>query len=310
MGNVSGCCIALLLITALLPLAAYADQPPTVVYGSITIDGEDAPAGTVVRAVVDGTERAKYTIAYGGEYALPLAVDATDTGKPIMFFVDDIQAPQTVVVPDLPSGPIQLNLLLTTTATDVPTDTDSPAPTPASTGTPVQVDAPEGTSTQEYQQPIIFIGVLTYQGNAIGVPAGAEICAYIDGELRGYKVTTVDGQYGIPPDDFDPLVVTGGSTDNGRNITFTVDGVLVQEYHIIGWAVDALNSPHTLDLIVGSDGVEMVNESSATSTNGQNTVTDDESTGANTPGFGVPLVVAGLLVVCLLNRRKRKGDMI
>lgn len=311
MSNISRCCIALLLITALLPLAAYADQPPTVISGSITIDGEAAPAGTVVRAVIDGAGRAQYTVSEGGEYALVLTVDATDTGKSVLFLVDGIQAPQTVVVPDLPSGPIQLDLLITTTLTGAPTETEPPAPADS----PVSAGAEEGSTpaSQQHQQPIVFTGRLAYQ-NATVVPAGAEVCAYIDGELRGSKATIADGQYGIAPGDFDPLAVTGDSRDNDRNITFTVDGVRVREYQITDWVADALGSPHTLDLIVGSGsgtiGLATDPGITAASKGGQKAATDEQSSSASIPGFIAPLAIIGLLVACLLNRRKRKGDMI
>lgn len=306
MDDVFGYHIVLLLFIALLPSAAYADQPPalvppTVVYGSITINGEDAPSGTVVRAVIDGTERAAYTINKGGEYSLPLNVDATDIGKPILFFVDDIQAPQTIAVPNLPSGPIQLNMSITTTSTDIPADTDGAASTLTSTGTSVLADTQETPtpSTQQYQQPMLFLGTLTYRNNATDVLAGAEVCAYLDSELRGNEVTTVDGQYGIPPGDFNPLTVTGDSTDNGKNITFTVNGVCVQEYYVADWVVDALNSPHRLDLIVGSDDLVADSDMTSASMSGQ------ESTGNNIPGFGALLAIIGLLVVYLLNTGKK-----
>ena len=308
MDNISGCCIALLLVAALLPLAAYADQPPTVISGSITIDGADAPAGTVVRAVVDGTERATYTVNVGGTYALVMTVDATDTGKSILFLVDGNQVQQTLAVPTLPSDPIELDLSVTTTATDVPGETEPPASAPA----PASADSPTQTK-QQHQQPIVFSGRLTYQNTTV-VPAGAEVCVHIDGELRGSKTTASNGQYGIPPDDFNPLAVTGDSTDNGRNITFTVDGVQACEYHITNWVVDALNSPHTLNLIVGlgSDALEMTTDPGTTMGLGSTGVRKaaaggggKTSTGgaAMAPGAGALLAVAGLLVASLVRRR-------
>lgn len=306
MSDVFGYRIVLLLFIALLPPAAYADQPPalvppTVVYGSITIDGEYAPAGTVVQAVIDGTERAAYTINKGGDYSLPLNVDATDTGKPVLFFVDDVQAPQITAVPNLMSGPIQLDLLITTTSTDMPAGTDSAASTLTSTGTHVPADAQETPAplTQQHKQPMLFLGTLTHRNNATGIPAGAEVCAYFDSELRGNKVTTVDGQYGIPPDDFNPLTVTGDSTDNGKNIIFTVNGVSVQEYHVADWVVDASNSPHILDLIVGSDDPVADPDMASTSMGGQ------ESTGNTIPCSGALLAITGFLVVYLLNAGKK-----
>jgi hypothetical protein len=277
-----------------------------VISGSVTIDGADAPAGTSVKAVVDGTERAMYTVNVGGEYALVLTVDATDTGKSVQLFVDGTQAQQTLTVPVLPSDPIELDLSVTTTATDVPGETEPPAPAPAS----ASADSPTQTK-QQHQQPIVFSGRLTYQNTTV-VPAGAEVCVHIDGELRGSKTTASNGQYGIPPDDFNPLTVTGDSTDNGRNITFTVDGVQACEYHITDWVVDALNSPHTLNLIVGlgSDALEMTTDTTMGlgSTGVQKAAAGgggETSTGgaAMAPGAGALLAIAGLLVASLVRRR-------
>ena len=112
---------------------------------------------------------------------------------------------------------------ITTASTDIPADTGLAASTPTSAYTQVPSDTQEIPTppTQQYQQPVLFLGTLTYRNNAADVLAGADVCAYLDSELRGNKVTTVDGQYGIPPGDFNPLTVTGDSADNGENITFT-----------------------------------------------------------------------------------------
>jgi hypothetical protein len=106
------------LLLLLLPGAVVAQPPtPPVMYqGSVTIDGEDAPVGTIVTAEIDGAEVATNApdgIAEAGQYYLPVSNEGY-VGKTVVFkvggvlageheFADPMESP--VVVVDLSATP-------------------------------------------------------------------------------------------------------------------------------------------------------------------------------------------------------------
>jgi hypothetical protein len=73
--------MALLLAGASTALAGIPARPSSF-WGTVKVDGENAPDGTVVRALIDGQVYAEdYTQTYEGEsfYALNVRADDTDT---------------------------------------------------------------------------------------------------------------------------------------------------------------------------------------------------------------------------------------
>jgi len=68
-------------------------------WGNVTLNGTDAPNGTVINATIDGEFRGNVTVITEGQYGEYLAVDgsASDDGKMIIFSVDGIEATEIAV---------------------------------------------------------------------------------------------------------------------------------------------------------------------------------------------------------------------
>jgi len=85
-------------------LAAAPPSPPAAYYGNVTLNGEPAPAGTTVTALVDGERRGSLRIETAGTYGGPGAFDrklrvngsAGDEGATVTFRVTGVDAEQTV----------------------------------------------------------------------------------------------------------------------------------------------------------------------------------------------------------------------
>lgn len=90
------------LLLLLLPAVFAVDPPllPAAFYGSAAIDGNPAPAGTVVTARMDGIERAGFTVSDAGKYGGPdgsegklvIAGTIDDRGKTVYFYLNGIGA--------------------------------------------------------------------------------------------------------------------------------------------------------------------------------------------------------------------------
>ena len=92
--------LLLALSLALVPASALADAPPQmshVFYGTVTVDGEDAPVGTVITASVAGLEYT-YTTEVEGEYGYNPApsffipAEGLEDGDLIEFYIGGLQA--------------------------------------------------------------------------------------------------------------------------------------------------------------------------------------------------------------------------
>jgi len=87
------------------------DQPstPASYYGNVTIDGEPAPAGTEIEAVVDGELKGNITIGEAGEYGGPDALDEkllvsnATNGSEVRFFADNENIERTEATRTTPS---------------------------------------------------------------------------------------------------------------------------------------------------------------------------------------------------------------
>lgn len=99
---------AAFLLTLLLPGFAVAqneapDFPPPAYYGKVTINGQPAPAGTVIEAKIDGEVRGSIVVKTPGKYGGPEALDpklkvdgtSSDKDKIVTFWVKGIKANET-----------------------------------------------------------------------------------------------------------------------------------------------------------------------------------------------------------------------
>lgn len=101
-----GLVVGLVLATlAGVPAVAVADDTPAVpasYYGSVTVDGEPAPVGTEIDAVVDGDVQDTITVEEAGQYGGPgpfdekLVVDDAEAGDTVEFQIDGEPAEETV----------------------------------------------------------------------------------------------------------------------------------------------------------------------------------------------------------------------
>ena len=146
-----------LIIMLLLSGPALADIVlPTSLYGTIEIDGSDAPVGTVITAKISGVEKGSYTTLESGKYGTgsgdfsDVLVVSTDTesdiGELIEFWIDGIRIDQTAI---FDSETHQLNLVLDTTqepATEPPESTNTGTHT---TVTETPTSEAEQTTTPE-----------------------------------------------------------------------------------------------------------------------------------------------------------------
>ena len=114
-----------------------------------------------------------------------------------------------------------------------------------------------------------FTGTVTLE-DGTGAPEGITIEAYIGGELRGNFTTGTTGEYVQLP-------VNGGESDEGAEITFTVDGVPADQTGVI-WR--EYTPPRTLNLTTTGTPVAYVDSSSSGGSSG--TYPTDVDTGEET----------------------------
>jgi beta propeller repeat protein len=152
-------------------------------YGSATMSGSPAPVGTEIKALIDGTVRAKTTVQQAGTYGssygpfLEIPVTSADTGKTITFRLGDLQADQVLTVGT--GGVMRLDL----SASSVP---------------PVQTYTLSGNALI----------------NSMPAPVGTIITATIDSQIRGQVTVTTAGSY-------TGLSIPVSQNDMGKTIIFT-----------------------------------------------------------------------------------------
>lgn len=140
----------LLGIFALLPAALYAaapeqGTPPQVFIGAVTINGQPAPLGTEIAALVNGVSVATAEVDDQGNYRI--TVSDQPVNNTVTFTINGQPAAQTHTITEI--GDIQTNFLLSLAAeTPEPTATPTPAATPEPTIEPTAVPAatPEPTA--------------------------------------------------------------------------------------------------------------------------------------------------------------------
>ncbi|WP_207590072.1 S8 family serine peptidase [Halomontanus rarus] len=102
-------------------------------------------------------------------------------------------------------------------------------------------------SLDEFHDVASFSGTVDLAGEP--APEGTTVIAHVDGESRGTTSVATDGRYATSSD---PLLVDGvAGDDEGRTITFTVDGMPVEET-----ATWANGTTEDLDLTVATGDLE------------------------------------------------------
>lgn len=127
---------------------------PTAFYGTVKINGTDAPAGTLITAKINGVEKGSYTTKEPGKYGssdpnrgdvLLIQTNKTgDIGKTIEFWINGIKTGQTAIYD---SKTQQLNL--GTTPTGAPTSNNVPATPAGQVGQATPVSGEKQTPTPE-----------------------------------------------------------------------------------------------------------------------------------------------------------------
>ena len=85
--------LAVMAMVLIVPAVAFAQAvPPHIFIGSVTVNGLNAPSGTVVSAVVDGVEQGNTTVSSAGSYTLQVS---QGSGTDITFMVDSLTASET-----------------------------------------------------------------------------------------------------------------------------------------------------------------------------------------------------------------------
>ncbi len=151
-----------LLLIALIGTASAIPLLPAEFSGTVTIDGNPAPAGTVITARIGDCDRGSLTLDTAGVYGgaalfdrrLVVSGEDGEAGKEIVFLVDGVRAPGTAVY--TPGTSTTLDLAVTKEETS---DDDSPgssgsssrssgsstSPAPAATAEPVMEYTGRGT---------------------------------------------------------------------------------------------------------------------------------------------------------------------
>jgi hypothetical protein len=139
--------ISLILLIALIGTASAVPLLPAEFWGSVTIDGNPAPAGTVITARIGDHDTGSLTLESAGVYGGDALFDRRllvngeddDVGKAITFFVDGARATRTAVY--TPGTSTRLDLVVTSGAGFSADSTSGVAPltvrfTDESTGDP------------------------------------------------------------------------------------------------------------------------------------------------------------------------------
>lgn len=162
-------------------------------YGKATINGQVAPAGTIIQASINNENRGQITTSSYGLYGsasgqkLNVGVTNADVGKVITFWANGIQASQYVIVGQ------EYNANLDLTFGSV-------------------------TPTNSYK----FYGTATIDGYV--APVGTIIQAMINGVERGRTTVAVPGQYGAGSGYGNNLEVSFTTSDAGKWILFLMNG--------------------------------------------------------------------------------------
>ena len=158
----------LVLLLALSPVASVLSQAPGLghgFYGTVTVDGVEAEAGTVVSARVGGMESGNCTVTSPGLYGLvvqgEIAEDAT-----VYFYVDGQKADQGFSFHDGWTTELDLTAPAPSNGEEPPPDEEDPPPDeeepppdeedPPANGDETPPDDDDGSTTPQYPFPFPF----------------------------------------------------------------------------------------------------------------------------------------------------------
>ncbi|MDZ7729945.1 MAG: PKD domain-containing protein [Natrialbaceae archaeon] len=269
--------VVLLLGAAAVPTAAQnqPDDPevPGAYYGSVTIDGEPAPVGTVIDGVVNGSVEGSITVQSSGTYGGPTVEDPKLTvqgyeGETVSFYVNGpntqrTQADQTVSLVAFDDRELDLSASSGGgSVTPPPTTGGGSGDSDVDPATPsVKLNVSPGEMVEVGQE-------LTFSGAASSV-TGGEIASYqwaIDGE------TVADGA----------TTTTSFDTAGEYEVSLTVRSAA---------GISATGNV-TVTVAANSEGSSNDSESTDTDESDGSNSTDGEDDGS--PGFGfIAALVAG-----------------
>lgn len=166
---------------------------PAEFWGGVTVNGQPAPAGSVVIAKINGAEKGRITTSQAGVYGgsgtfddrLRVLVNQNDLSSGtlvVTFWLNGVQAQQTAVF----SSATSQNVPLTFSGNIQPTPTSPPPSQTTTIPTTVPTTLPTITPTQ-MPAPDAGTGALTVTSN----PAGAMV--YLDGVYKGTAPITITG---------------------------------------------------------------------------------------------------------------------
>lgn len=183
-----------------------ADEPgpdlPASYYGEIEIDGEPAPAGSILVAEIDGEIRGEIEVQEDGEFGGASAADekltvdgeSEDIGEPVTFRIADQQLNATPQVAWEPGDVKEVNLTAEEETQDPPSDDPAPptgGPTPPSDD-PANVSITEATlDGEEFEtgESVTVTATFENTGDTEG-EYNAELI--VDGEVMAERPVNVD----------------------------------------------------------------------------------------------------------------------
>lgn len=233
-------------IAAAMPAAFAAPQLPHLFYGTATINGADAPIGTVIIAMVDGVERGRITVTEAGKYGGPTANenkllvqgDDLSDGDTITFTTNENTAEQTAI---FESGAVdELDLTWTIAS---PPPLVPPAPSGGGggiTSARLQVSSPESTSVDAGSSVTINVVV-----NNIGGTTAANIALSVSGVSANWVTSVVSASANI---------VAGGSQTYVVIITVPAGEVARTEELTFTATTGAVSSSSDTDLVISVPG--------------------------------------------------------
>lgn len=185
-------------VGAVGPVAGAPTPPPAAYYGSLTVDGDPAPAGLTVTAEIDGEQRGSLTTGDTGRYGGPgafdpkLTVDGTDDdeGATVHFFVEG----QPAGTATWRSGDV-LEVTLSATGVSVPTPGQGSGDGSGGGGPLVPPSTPAETPTEPGSSSGPTVTV-TRSGGEVGVAvtdarAGEEVEVQIDTTSDGIGLDSI-----------------------------------------------------------------------------------------------------------------------
>ena len=250
----------------------------TIAYGTVQVNGADAPAGTVVEAVsprgdvvgcAEVSDPGHYgaMYIYGEEKLADPPVPGMKDGETVTFRVDSVVATASPVLVwhnDLTPHEVALTAsgaTPTNTPTATPTPTNTPTPTPTPTATPTPTDTPTITPTPTHTPTIEVEIPLELGWNHISLPLEPLIPYTAEGVCdeindQGGDVAEIDRWYasgwdghicGLPFNDFDIELGSDYFIRSNAVSTWTIEGYEVTTGVPldlqIGW--NSIGIPHT-----------------------------------------------------------------